>query len=43
MVVTGIVSNNMSPPPSPECYMTLCRMTIYNDPITDLELIAEFD
>ena len=31
MVGTGILPNNMSPP-SPECYTTFWRMTIYSDP-----------
>ena len=54
MVGTGILSNNMRSP-SPECYTTFWMMTIYSDtlhwsgitpmfdPITDLDLITEFD
>ena len=54
MVGTGILSNNMKSP-SPECYTTFWMMTIYSDtlywsgitqifdPITDLDLITEFD
>ena len=50
----GILSNNMRSP-SPECYTTFWMMTIYSDtlywsgitrifePITDLDLITEFD
>ena len=52
MVGTGILSNNS---PSPECYTTSSMMTIYSDtlhwlgntpifdPITDLDLLTEFD
>ena len=52
MVDTGILSNNMRSP-SPECYTTFWRMTIYSDtlhrsditamfdPVTDLDLITE--
>ena len=54
MVGTGILSNNMRSP-SPEYYTTFGMMTIYSDtlhwsgitpifdPITDLDLITEFD
>ena len=54
MVGTGILSNNIRSP-SPECYTTFWRMTIYIDTlhwsgitpifdsITDLDLITEFD
>ena len=54
MVGTGILSNNMRSP-SPECYNTFWMMTIYSDtlywsgitpifdPITDLDIIIEFD
>ena len=54
MVGMGILSNNMRSP-SPECYTTFWMMTIYSDtlhwsgitpildPITDLDLITEFD
>ena len=54
MVGTGIFSNKMRSP-SPEYYTTFGRMTIYSDflhwsaitpifdPITDLDLITEFD
>ena len=54
MVGTGILSNNMRSP-SPECYTTFWMMTIYSDtlhwsgitpifdPITDIDLITEFD
>ena len=50
MVGKGILSNNMKSP-SPECFTTFWMMTIYSDtlhwsgitPITDLDLIAEFD
>ena len=54
MIGTGILWKNMRFP-SPECYTTLWMMTIYSDtlhwsgitpifdPITDLDLITEFD
>ena len=54
MVGTGILSNNMRSP-SPECYTTFWMTTIYSDtlhlsgitpifdPVTDLDLIIEFD
>ena len=54
MVGSGILSNNMKFP-SPECYTTFWRLTIYNDtlhrpditpifdPVTDVDLITEFD
>ena len=54
MVGKGVLPNNMRSP-SPECYTTFWMMTIYSDtlhwsgitqifdPITDLDLITEFD
>ena len=54
MVGTGILSSNMRSPSS-ECYTTFLMMVVYSDvlhcsgitpifdPITDLDLITEFD
>ena len=53
--VENVSNLSNSPPPSPECYTTFWMMTIYSDtlhwsgitpifdPITDLDLITEFD